>query len=105
MKKDDKLDLDPLGNAVVIRAFVVEKTKGGIIMPNKDSIKLSEGRVLAVGPSARRVKVGDLVLYGKNVGSKLERNGQTYTICFDSHIECRIIEEKFNQDNLVRVEE
>ena len=104
LNSNKNLDLIPLGNTVVIKSFIVEKTKSGIYL-SKDSINLSEGRVLKAGPSAKRVKEGDLVLFGKNVGSKIDRNGETFTLCFDSHIECKIDESKFNNDNLVKGEE
>ncbi len=101
---DDLLDLVPFGNRVIIKKYIVEKTKGGIIMPDKDSILLSEGRVIAKGPSAQRVDIGDLVLFGKNVATDIERNGEIFSIMYESSIEARIDKSKSSKDSFIKKE-
>lgn len=53
-----------------------EKTAGGIIIPDTAQEKPKRGRVLAVGPGksgqAMTVQPGDIVLFGKYVGSEIE---------------------------------
>lgn len=100
---DYDLDLIPAGNRVVIKPFVVEKSKGGIIIPD-GAINLSEGRIIATGPSVRTFKVGDLILYGKNSGALIDRNRKEFVLLYEKDIECQIDESKSGKDNLVKKE-
>ncbi len=73
--------LRPLGDRVLVkRSKELEKTKGGIIIPDAAKEKPVEGEVLAVGPGRTehgvhiemRVKKGDHVLFGKYAGTDIE---------------------------------
>lgn len=98
------LDLIPMGNAIIVKRLIVTETKSGIIMPSKDSIPLSEGRVLRTGPSVQRTKEGDLVLFGKNNGTDIERGNETFTVLYEASIAAKIDETKQVDDNLVKKE-
>ena len=80
----------PLGNALVLKRLVVEKSKGGIIMPHEESIRLSEGRVIAKGPNCHRVDIDDLVLFGKEANADIVRGGETYTFIYESGVISKI---------------
>jgi chaperonin GroES len=86
----------PLHDRVVIRRVdEVEKSKGGIIIPDTAKEKPQEGEVIAVGPGARdesgklipiELKAGDLVLFGKWSGSEVKIDGKDLLIMKESDI-------------------
>jgi chaperonin GroES len=86
----------PLHDRVVVRRIDgVEKTKGGIIIPDTAKEKPSEGMIEAVGPGARDddgkrvlpdVKVGDRVLFGKWTGTEVKVDDQDLLIMKESDI-------------------
>jgi len=86
----------PLHDRVLVRPLdAEEKTKGGIIIPGTAQEKPQEGKVVAVGPGARRedgsitkldVKVGDRVLYGKWSGTEIKIKGEELMIMKESDI-------------------
>ena len=86
----------PLHDRVVIRRVdEVEKSKGGIIIPDTAKEKPQEGEVIAVGPGARDesgklipidLKAGDLVLFGKWSGSEVKIDGKDLLIMKESDI-------------------
>ena len=86
----------PLHDRVVVRPLdAEEKTAGGIIIPGTAQAKPQEGKVVSVGPGARRedgsiakldVKVGDRVLYGKWSGTEIKIKGEELMIMKESDI-------------------
>lgn len=81
----------PINDRVVVKpADAVEKTRGGIIIPDTAKEKPQRGEIIAVGPgkegNAMTVKVGDVVLYGKYSGQELEHEGNNYLIMKEDDI-------------------
>ena len=86
----------PLHDRVVVkRVAEVEKTKGGIIIPDTAKEKPMQGEILAVGPGARNekgeltpmsVQVGDRVLFGKWSGTEVKIDGVDLLIMKESDI-------------------
>ena len=86
----------PLHDRVVIRRLdAVEKTAGGIIIPDTAQEKPMEGEVVAIGPGARGedgtlhpldVKPGDRVLFGKWSGTEIKLDGEDLIIMKESDI-------------------
>ena len=86
----------PLHDRVVIRRLeAVEKSKGGIIIPDTVKEKPQEGEVVAVGPGARDesgkivaldLKPGERVLFGKWSGTEVKIDGQDLLIMKESDI-------------------
>ncbi|HAK64023.1 MAG: co-chaperone GroES [Pseudomonadota bacterium] len=86
----------PLHDRVLVRPLdAEEKTAGGIIIPGTAQEKPQEGKVIAVGPGARRedgsiakldVKVGDTVLFGKWSGTEIKIKGEELMIMKESDI-------------------
>jgi chaperonin GroES len=86
----------PLQDRVVLRRITpVEKTAGGIIIPDTVKEKPQEGEVLAVGPGARNeqgaivpldVKAGDHVLFGKWSGTEVKLDGEDLLIMKESDL-------------------
>lgn len=91
------MNIKPLADRVIVQPLeAVEKTKGGIVLPDTAKEKPQEGKVLAVGKGkvlengtvhALEVKVGDHVLYGKYSGSEITtRDGEEVMIMREEDI-------------------
>ena len=81
----------PLSDRVLIRPEeALEKTEGGILLPDSAQEKPLQGKVIAVGPGALNeangsrtelnVSVADTVLFGKYSGAEIKIDGVEYTI-------------------------
>ena len=86
----------PLHDRVVVRRVgEIEKTAGGILIPDTAREKPTEGEVVAVGPGARgedgklrpmELKPGDRVLFGKWSGTEVKLDGEDLLIMKESDI-------------------
>jgi chaperonin GroES len=86
----------PLHDRVVIRRVgEIEKTAGGILIPDTAREKPTEGEVVAVGPGIRGddgklraldVKAGDRVLFGKWSGNEVKLDGEDLIIMKESDL-------------------
>lgn len=75
------MKLQPLADRVIVKPLeALEKTKGGILLPETAKEKPQEGKIVAVGKGktldngqtqAPEVKVGDRILYGKYSGNEI----------------------------------
>jgi chaperonin GroES len=90
------LKFRPLHDRVVVRRVgEIEKTAGGILIPDTAREKPTEGEVVAVGPGIRGddgkihaldVKDGDRVLFGKWSGNEVKLDGEDLIIMKESDI-------------------
>lgn len=90
------MKIKPLADRVVVKPLEsVEKTKGGIYVPDTAKEKPQEGEVVAVGPGKisdsgslikPEVKVGDKILYGKYSGTEVTVEEEEYLIIRESDI-------------------
>ena len=86
----------PLHDRVVVRRVSeLEKSAGGILIPDTAREKPTEGEVVAVGPGTRGddgkihaldVKAGDRVLFGKWSGNEVKLDGEDLIIMKESDI-------------------
>lgn len=92
-----KLNIKPLSNRVLVRRLEeqIQKTAGGIIVPDTAKEKPQRGKVVAVGPGRLtdegerikvEVKVGDQILFGKWSGSEITVDGDEYLFMKDDDI-------------------
>jgi chaperonin GroES len=91
-----KTKFRPLHDRLVVRRITaLEKTKGGIIIPDSAQEKPSEGEVIAVGPGGRDeagklipldIKTGDRVLFGKWSGTEVKLDGEDLLIMKESDV-------------------
>ena len=91
-----KTKFRPLHDRLVVRRITaLEKTKGGIIIPDSAQEKPSEGEVIAVGPGGRDdagklipidIKTGDRVLFGKWTGTEVKLDGEDLLIMKESDV-------------------
>ena len=85
------LNIKPLGTRVVVKVQEAEtKTKSGIYIPDSAKEKPQRGEIDAVGngtkDEAMELKAGDIVLYGKYAGTKIELDGEEYLIMNQSDV-------------------
>ena len=86
----------PLHDRVVVRRITpLEKSAGGIIIPDTVKEKPMEGEIVAAGPGARNeqglivqleVKAGDRILFGKWSGTEVKLDGEELLIMKESDI-------------------
>ena len=94
--QEENMSFRPLHDRIVVRRIeTLEKTRGGIIIPDTAKEKPQEGEVIAVGPGARNergeivpldVKAGDRVLFGKWSGTEIKIDGEDLLIMKESDI-------------------
>ena len=88
--------LKPLSDRIVLKVIEeVEKTPGGIVLPDTAKEKPTVGEVIAVGPGrtldngqrvAPEVKRGDKVVFSRYGGTEVKINGEEYLIIRESDI-------------------
>ena len=86
----------PLHDRVVVRRITpLEKSPGGIIIPDTVKEKPMEGEIVAVGPGARNeqgaivaleIAAGDRVLFGKWSGTEVKLEGEELLIMKESDL-------------------
>jgi len=91
------MKLRPLGQHVIVQPIEddVEKSPGGIIIPDTAKEKPQKGKVIAVGKGkilkdGKRVPLevmeGDMVLFGKYSGEEVKIKGEKYLILEEDDI-------------------
>jgi len=64
----------------------LERTAGGIYIPDAAKEKPQRGKIEAVGADVKSVKDGDVVLFDKYSGSKINVDGTDYLIIKEEDI-------------------
>ncbi|MEN6625983.1 MAG: co-chaperone GroES [Candidatus Sumerlaeia bacterium] len=93
--------LKPLGDRVIVERIEedVQKTPGGIIIPDTAKEKPQRGKVIAVGEGRRddngkRIPLdlaeGDTVIFGKYSGSEIKVDGKEYLIMHESDVMAKL---------------
>jgi chaperonin GroES len=90
------MKIRPLHDRIIVKRLEeVEKTKGGIIIPDTAKEKPFEGRVVAVGKGKvledgtirpMEVKEGDRILFGKYSGTEIKLEGEDHLIVREDDI-------------------
>jgi chaperonin GroES len=91
------MKIRPLQDRVLVKRLgdELEKTKGGIIIPDTAKEKPQQGRVIAAGKGKVNddgkvtpldVKVGDTILFGKYSGSEIKIDGEEHLIMREDDI-------------------
>ncbi len=98
---DDKVEVLPLGDRVLVRRVDEVAKVGSIELPEAHREKPVEGVVVAVGEGTRLedgtvrpvgVAVGDRVLFGKFAGTEVEVGGVDHVIFREEDILARVVE-------------
>lgn len=90
------MNLKPLGDRLIVSPIEQEEmTASGIVLPETAKEKPMQGKVLAVGPGARKddgsraavdVGEGDTVLYAKYAGTEIKLGDDKYLILKETDI-------------------
>jgi chaperonin GroES len=90
------MKIRPLGDRILVKRIKeLERTKGGIIIPDTAKEKPQEGKVVAVGKGKYNddgklipleVKAGDKILFGKYSGSEVNIEGEEHLIVREDDI-------------------
>jgi chaperonin GroES len=90
------MNLKPLGDRLIVEPIEQEEmTASGIVLPETAKEKPMQGKVLAVGPGARKddgsraeldVAVNDTVLYAKYAGTEVKLDNKKYLILKETDI-------------------
>ena len=99
--------LQPLGDRILIKALdQLEKTAGGIIVPDTAKEKPQEGKVMAVGKGKLledgtikplELRVGDTVLYAKYSGTEISHEEKEFLILREDEILAVLKKEEKNK--------
>jgi chaperonin GroES len=77
----------PLGDRIFVKYMEeVERTAGGIFIPDAAKEKPQRGKVEAVGKEVKEVKVGDVVLFDKYSGSKISIDNEDFLIVKEEEV-------------------
>ena len=75
------MNLQPLADRIVLEQVESEeKTSSGIILPDSAKEKPEQAKVVAVGPSVKELKTGDMVLYTKYGPNEVKVDGKEYLV-------------------------
>jgi chaperonin GroES len=90
------MNVRPLQDRILVRRVEeVEKTRGGIIIPDSAKERPLEGNVIAVGSGKRTeegvlvaldVKAGDRILFGKYAGTEIKVDGIDHIILREDEV-------------------
>jgi len=90
------MNVRPLQDRILVRRTEeVEKTRGGIIIPDSAKERPLEGSVIAVGSGKRLedgtlvkldVKAGDRILFGKYAGTEIKVDGVEHIIIREDEV-------------------
>ena len=91
----------PLGDRVLVERVEedVEKSPGGIIIPDTAKEKPQKGKIIAVGDGKRDddgkripldVKAGDIVFFGKYSGSEVKVDNKEYLNMHESDLMLKV---------------
>ncbi len=91
------MKIRPLYDRIVVKRITdeVEKTAGGLFIPDSAKEKPQEGEVIAVGQGKRAedgklipldVKAGDRILFGKYSGSDIKMDGEEFMIMREDEV-------------------
>ncbi len=64
----------------------LEKTSGGLYIPDAAKEKPQKGEIKAIGNEVKNVKIGDVILFDKYSGSKITIDSQEYLILKEEDI-------------------
>jgi len=86
----------PIGEKILVKRFdAVEKTAGGIVLPDAAKEKPKEGKIIALGDGKLldsgtrakfQVKKGDRVVFTSYAGTEIDIDGEEYLLMSEDDI-------------------
>jgi chaperonin GroES len=81
------VNIQPLADYVVaVPEEAASKTASGLFLPDNAKEKPKTAKVVAVGPKAQQVKVGDRVIYKSYSTTDIKVNGEEYMLVKEEDI-------------------
>lgn len=85
------MDLQPIFSKIIVKRKEMEMTAGGLYIPeSSETMKATEGEVVAVGDEVSALKVGDIVFWGKYSGATFERDGKKYLMMNEEDVIAKV---------------
>ncbi len=92
------MNIQPLGDRVLVKMEKAEETKNGIILPGSAQEKPQIAEVIAVGPGGmvdgKEIKMeivkGDRVIVSKYAGTEIKVDGEEYLLARQSEILAKV---------------
>lgn len=85
--KVDVCPIIPFGDRVVVKLVKVDKSAGGLFIPDSAQDKSQEGVVLAIGPDVRgNMLEGDRIVFAKYAGTPIKMGNQDYLVLIERDI-------------------
>ena len=100
LEKDAEMEMVPLNNRIIVKVDkAIEKTAGGIIIPDDAQEKPLLGFVVAVGPGnyyrgeyePMEVEVGTRIAFNKFAGKDITHAGEEYKVMRTDDVEFKLI--------------
>jgi chaperonin GroES len=94
------MNLQPLGDRLIVEVLEEESTASGIVLPDTAKEKPQRGRVLAVGPGARDddgqhipidLEEGDEVIFSKYGGTEIKLGTDEVLILRESDVLAKVM--------------
>lgn len=83
----EKMNFKPGKQKILIKPKAVEKkTASGIIKPDSENPKSTQGTVVAIGKEIEEYVVGDNVLFGNNSGILIDVEGESYLLMTEREV-------------------
>lgn len=74
----------PLKNLLMVIPLPDIEKIGSIILPNRSTLTMNEGHVVALGPESKSgIEVGDCVVWDENTENKMEIDGVKFLLVAD----------------------
>ena len=81
------MNFRPLGNRILVKQnAAIERTAGGLYIPETSQVKPLEGTVIAVGPLVQDLTVNDGVIMERNSAIEISLSGETYLIVDEKNV-------------------
>lgn len=74
------MNIKPLKNKILLLPVEKSKTTRSGLIVDSDKDKTIEGKVLAIGPDVKEVKIEDTILYKKYGPDEIEIDGKKYLV-------------------------
>ena len=85
------IGIEPLASMVLLeKEPAPEKTSSGLLLPEDAREKMNVGHVIAIGPDAEHVVVGDRVIHKSYGGTTIEWLGIEYMLIKEEDLQAKV---------------
>lgn len=77
-----------LGDIVIAKVIVEEKTKGGIVLPQNSQLPQTTGKVISCGEEVKEIKINDMIMFHNRGGQVIFIENEEYRALKYGEIYC-----------------